>query len=89
MTLYMFYGEECPHCEKMMPVVEEVESEKGVEIERLEVWHDKENAEKMQGIEEFEECGGVPFFYNTETGQWICGEAGSQKLADWAAGEQA
>ena len=89
MTLYMFYGEECPHCEKMMLVVEEVESERAVEIEQLEVWHDKENAEKMQGIEEFEECGGVPFFYNTETEQWICGEASNQELADWAAGEQA
>lgn len=28
MTLYEFYGDESPHCEKMMPKVEKIEKEK-------------------------------------------------------------
>ena len=87
MTLYEFYGDGCPHCEKMKPVVEEVEEEEDVEIEQLEVWHSEENAEKMKGFDN-NECRGVPYFYNTESGQSICGEASKEKVAEWANGEK-
>jgi len=29
-------------------------------------------------------CGGVPFFINTETGKWICGEASYEELKNIA-----
>jgi hypothetical protein len=29
-------------------------------------------------------CGGVPFFFNTETEEYICGEAPYEKLKNWA-----
>lgn len=87
MTLYMFYGDECPHCEKMMPKVEELEQEQEVEVEQLEVWNEKENAKKMKELDDGK-CGGVPFFYNTETEEWICGETGIETLENWALGEE-
>lgn len=87
MTLYEFYGESCPHCENMAPKVEKLEDEVDVEVEQLEVWNDQENAEKMQEYDDGK-CGGVPFFYNTETNEWICGEADMETLKDWASGKE-
>lgn len=86
MTLYEFYGDGCPHCENMESVVEEVEKNQDVNIKQLEVWEDEENAEKQEELDDGK-CGGVPFFYNTETDEWICGEASQTELANWANGE--
>ncbi len=82
MTLYFFYGKECPHCQKMEPRVDNLE-DAGFDIERLETWHDEENAEKLEELDDGK-CGGVPFFYNTETEEWICGEASFSELEEWA-----
>lgn len=86
MTLYEFYGEECPHCEKMEPKVEQLQDEEDVEVEQLEVWHNEENAEMMDKYDEGY-CGGVPFFFNTESEEWICGETDMETLKAWANGE--
>jgi hypothetical protein len=29
-------------------------------------------------------CGGVPFFYNQQTGKWLCGVVNYEKLKEWA-----
>ena len=87
MTLYEFYGDGCPHCEKMMPKVEKLEEDEDVEVERLEVWNNEENAEKMQELDDGK-CGGVPFFYNTESDQWICGATDTETLKKWAKGQE-
>jgi hypothetical protein len=88
MVLYEFYGDGCPHCENMEEDVQKVQDEnQGVNIERLEVWNDKENAKKKEDIDDGV-CGGVPFFYNTDTDQWICGETGYKNLEKWATGEK-
>lgn len=81
--LFDFYGKECPHCLRMMPLVEKLEKEAGLKIERLEVWHDQENAKKLEEYDKGQ-CGGVPFFINTETGSIICGEAPYKELEIWA-----
>ncbi len=72
--LLEFYGEGCPHCIKIKPLVEKLEQETGVKVEKYEVWHNEENIKKVQ---EYNKglCGGVPFFFNTETNDFICGEA--------------
>lgn len=86
MALLKFYGETCPHCIQMKPIVEEVESELGVTIEKLEVWNNEANAARLaehdRGL-----CGGVPFFINTETGAHICGSTTKPELLKWAKGE--
>ena len=69
-----FYGQECSHCIRMKPLVKKLEEETGIKVESYEVWHNNENVKKMQ---EYDKglCGGVPFFYNTETKGYVCGEA--------------
>ncbi|MCA9356372.1 hypothetical protein H6790_00845 [Candidatus Nomurabacteria bacterium] len=78
--LYEFYGTECPHCERMRNVVESVEKKHNVTFERKEVWHDEDNLAFLKECDKNDECGGVPFFYNDETGKWICGEATEEEL---------
>ena len=85
--LLEFYGTECPHCEHMHELVERLEKEEGIKVQAVEVWHNKEN-EKL--FEKYDQgcCGGVPFFYNTQTSKWICGEESYDTLKKWAKGEE-
>lgn len=78
-----FYGKECPHCLRMMPLVDQLEKEAGLKVEKLEVWHNQDNAKKMEEYDKGQ-CGGVPFFVNTDTGAMICGEAPYEELKKWA-----
>jgi thiol-disulfide isomerase/thioredoxin len=80
-----FYGETCPHCISMRPVVAQLEKELGGEITKLEVWNHPENEKKMQEYAEAIEaaCGGfaaVPSFVNTQTGQALCGAHNPEEL---------
>ncbi len=84
--LLEFYGTECPHCVIMHDLVLRLEKEESVKIEALEVWHNEENAQKLEEYDK-DLCGGVPFFYNTETKKFICGEASYEELKDWALGK--
>ena len=81
-----FYGTECPHCREMEPLVKRLESETGLGVERIEVWHNEKNAELMQKLDSGK-CGGVPFFFNRKTGKWICGSTSYEKLKTWALGK--
>lgn len=84
MTLYMFHGAGCEHCENMHPKVEKLKDE-GYDITVLEVWHDEDNEQKMKEFDDVG-CGGVPFFYDTENDDYICGEVGMDTLRHWAEG---
>lgn len=86
MTLYEFYGKECPHCKKMKPLVTNLKEE-GFDVEQREVWHDEDNAALMDKYDDGK-CGGVPFFYNTESDQFICGETSFENLVAWAEGDE-
>ena len=81
--LLEFYGTECVHCQEMRPFVERLEKEEGVKVKRIEVWHNSENLRLMKEYDK-EYCGGVPFFFNTGTGKWVCGFTTYEKLKDWA-----
>ena len=88
--LIVFHGRECPHCIKMMPLVDKLIKEKGARIEKLEVWHNEKNADLMRSYRDIisAKCGGqlrVPAFMNTETKDVFCGEAEYDKLVTWAA----
>lgn len=84
--LLEFYGTECPHCVRMHELVEKLEKEENFKVDTFEIWHDKENEKKFLEIDK-NMCGGVPFFYNTETKKWICGETSYENLRAWAKGE--
>ena len=87
MALLEFYVEECSHCHAMASLVERLNEEEKLAVEKYEVWHNKENAEKAA---EYDKglCGGVPFFYNTESKGFICGEASYNDLKAWANGDK-
>lgn len=84
--LLEFFGTECPHCVRMHELVERLEKEEGLQVDAFEVWHNKENEQKMTEYDT-DLCGGVPFFYNTQTKKFICGEASYETLKAWAKGE--
>ena len=85
--LLEFYGTECPHCEDMHALVERLEKEEGVKIEALEVWHNKENEKVLEEIPCFKECGGVPFFYNQQTDNFIFRGTTFEHLQAWPKAE--
>jgi hypothetical protein len=70
----------------MHELVEKLEKEKGVKVEQFETWHDETNARKLEDVDRGF-CGGVPFFYNTESKKWICGEDSYEALVKWAEGK--
>ena len=81
--LLEFYGTECVHCKEMDPIIQRVEKEAKMKIIRLETWHNSTNAKLLEKYDNGF-CGGVPFFYNENTGEKICGEAPFDKLLKWA-----
>ena len=70
----------------MEPLIDKLEKELDVTVERLEVWHDDENKATLEAYDKGI-CGGVPYFYNTDTKGSICGEATLEELKSWALGE--
>ena len=43
-TVYFFYGEECPHCHAVMPLVINLSQKyPNVEFQILEIWHNQKN----------------------------------------------
>lgn len=73
-----FYGQTCPHCASMKPVIAKLEQDLGIEIDKKEVWEHPENRKVMdQYIDVLSEaCGGfaaVPSYVNTQTKQALCG----------------
>jgi len=44
LTVYFFYGEECPHCHTIMPFMEALAGKyPDVSFQYLEIWHSKSN----------------------------------------------
>jgi rubrerythrin len=84
-NLLMFSGTECMHCKDMYPLVEQLEKEEGLKIEVLESWHNEENAKLLEELDQGR-CGGLPFFYNRTTQQFICGNCEYEELKAWAKG---
>jgi len=84
--LLEFYGTECVHCNAMRPLVERMEKELGVKVQRIEVWHNEANARLMKDFDKGF-CGGVPFFFNRKTNKWICGAVPYERLKAWAQGK--
>ena len=85
-NLIEFYGTECTFCNKMAPLIERLEEELGVKVDKIEVWHNEENAKIWKEMDKGF-CGGVPLFINTKTGKKICGAVPYTELKKWAQGK--
>ena len=86
--LIMFHGQECPHCRRMMPIVKRLEEEMNISLEKLEIWHNEDNADRMRSYKDIikPNCGGqlrTPTFLNTETQNVLCGEVTYDILKQW------
>ena len=89
--ILMFHGRECPHCKAMMPLVDKLEAETGLKVERLEIWHNEQNADRMRSYRDIlaPKCGGqlrTPTFFKPATNAVLCGEASYETLKSWAQG---
>jgi glutaredoxin len=87
MKIIMFHGASCPHCKNTMPAVDKLIKE-GVEIQKLEVWGNSKNADKMRELKKIiiPACGdglGVPSFVDIENKKAICGEQSYGDLKKW------
>ncbi|KFG40959.1 putative transmembrane protein [Toxoplasma gondii p89] len=83
--LLAFVGEECEYCRRMEPVEKAVEDLlPGTKIHRLEVWHNALNFQLLQELDRDGKCGGLPFYFNIRTLQWICGATTKTNLLAWA-----
>ncbi len=70
----------------MAPLVDRLEKEEGIKVEKYETWHNPANEAKRDECDQGY-CGGVPFFWNTETKKWICGSTEYEDLKKWALGK--
>ncbi len=84
--LVEYYGTECHFCIQVAPLVEQLEKELKIKIEKKECWHNAKNQAEFQK-DAAGKCGGVPFFLNRKTGKFICGAASFDKLKAWAQGK--
>jgi len=83
----LFYGRECPECDRAIERLERLEEEEGIKVSKYEVWHDSNNQSKMMKYAE-ERCIGVPFLFNKETKQYICGESNYERIKRLAEGKE-
>lgn len=84
--LIEFYGRECVHCREMEPLLQKLEKELGIRVQRIETWHSMESQRLFEKYSRGT-CLSIPFFYNKKTGKSICGLASYEKLKEWALGE--
>ena len=87
-NVVMFYGETCPYCQAIIPVVERLEREDGIAVERLEVWHNPENEKRMEALRYLydEVCEGnmvVPSFHDPRTNRLLCNPGSYERLKEW------
>jgi len=82
--LLFFYGLECQHCLSSEKFVDQLINE-GFDIKKMEVWHNKKNAKKLEELDNGEEsCGGIPFFINQKNNKTLCGEVNYEEIKEWA-----
>jgi hypothetical protein len=75
------FGRDCGHCHNTKSLADRFEKESGAKPQKHDGWHD-ENIDNSKMITKYDkkECGGVPFFFNTETKWVICGGCSYRRL---------
>jgi thiol-disulfide isomerase/thioredoxin len=89
-NLLFFTGTECPHCALMRPLVAKLSFETGLVVEERDTWKSETDYRLLENYQEEigdHECQGIPFFYNTDSKAFLCGEVSYKELKKWATGE--
>ena len=63
-NMYLFYGEECPHCHALLEFLEPyIENHENVKLYKYEIWHDADNQELYKEIHELlnDKSSSIPF----------------------------
>ncbi len=63
-TLYVFYGEGCPHCEELFKYIDNNSLYKGINVVKYEVWYNQDNKKLADKVAAKlnTTLGGVPFY---------------------------
>ena len=86
-TLYYFHSVGCAYCNKVEPIVDELNSN-GYDIIKLDL-SDKSNQLFKKEIEEkFDIKCGTPLLVDSKTGNSICGWRDEDTIKKWANGEE-
>jgi thiol-disulfide isomerase/thioredoxin len=85
-----FYGDTCPFCHGIAPIVDKLEKEGIAVFDRLEVWNNTENKARMESLKHHYDanCNGnmiVPSFYDASTDRLICNPGTYERLKEWIA----
>lgn len=88
--LIEFHAAGADQCDEMKAPIKQVERKLGTRILQWDVWSDPAAYKLMQfldkGPDGRSKCGGLPFFYNRNTGKIICGATTEKNLENWARG---
>ena len=63
-NMYLFYGEECPHCKQLKEFLNEyLEDKPNITLHQFEIWHNEENIDKLYGVMDIlkDPNGGLPY----------------------------
>ena len=82
-NLLYFYRSTCPFTKKAEPHINCLETTLNLKLTRLETTV-SQNGDLYDSVGGEEYCGGVPFFYNKETGSTVCGARDCEILKKWA-----
>ena len=65
-NIYLFYGRECPHCEKLMEYLDDINNKYGdkFNLYGFEIWHNSDNANLMKKFLETkgDKSSGIPYY---------------------------
>jgi thiol-disulfide isomerase/thioredoxin len=86
-NLLMFVGTDCPHCMAMRPLLAKLAFDTGIVVEERDTWKNQSDYRLLENYQEKigdKDCDGIPFFYNTKTEKYLCGEVNYKTLKKWA-----
>jgi hypothetical protein len=84
--LLEFHSDNCDNCDQMEPVLKRLEDDLDTKIRRINIFRRREFMGLLEAIG-FDECGGLPFYYNRRTGQAVCGATSYPNLRRWGTGD--
>mgnify|MGYP003116468718 CR=1 FL=1 len=85
-SLYYFYSVGCAYCNKVEPIVDELNSN-GYDIIKLDTSDSSNRLFKEEVEMKFHLRCGTPLLVDSETGNAVCGWRGEKNIKKWADGE--